>query len=72
MFVRTGVQPGGPLAEQEQENHIWISDQFLVSTKDFQRMVVHGNSIGATPQFETHRICVDSGTNDLGTSPPPS
>ena len=49
MFVRTGAQPEVPLAEKKQEVHIWINDQFLVSTKDFQRMVLHGNSIGATP-----------------------
>jgi serine/threonine protein phosphatase 1 len=61
LFVHAGVKPGVALEDQDAQDLIWIRDEFLGSTQDFGRMVVHGHSIGATPQIQTNRICVDTG-----------
>ena len=61
LFVHAGVKPGVALADQNAEDFLWIRDEFLGSRQDFGRMIVHGHSIGATPQIQINRICVDTG-----------
>ena len=61
LFVHAGVKPGVALEDQNVQDFLWIRDEFLGSTEDFGRMVVHGHSIGATPQIQSNRICVDTG-----------
>ena len=61
LFVHAGVRPGIALEDLDTQDFLWIRDEFLGSNEDFGRMVVHGHSIGATPQIQTNRICVDTG-----------
>lgn len=61
LFVHAGLKPGVPLAAQDARDQLWIRDEFLESDEDFGCMVVHGHSIGRTPQIQNNRICVDTG-----------
>ncbi len=61
LFVHAGIKPGVPLDEQDEEDLLWIREEFLDSDADFGHMVVHGH----TPEVETdvrpNRIGIDTG-----------
>ncbi len=61
LFVHAGIRPGVPLADQREEDVIWIRGKFLESTADHGHMVVHGHTIIPRPQFEKNRIGIDTG-----------
>jgi len=61
LFVHAGLKPGVPLEAQDVRDLLWIRDEFLESDENFGRVVVHGHSIGLTPQIQNNRICVDTG-----------
>ncbi len=61
VFVHAGLKPGVPLDQQREQDLLWIRDEFLSSTADFGRIVVHGHSISATPDVRRNRIGVDTG-----------
>ncbi len=41
-FAHAGVDPDRPLADQRREDLTWIRDKFLLSRKNFGKVVVHG------------------------------
>jgi Calcineurin-like phosphoesterase len=61
LFVHAGVRPGVALHEQKPEDLIWIRDDFLDSSEDFGRVVVHGHTPQRNPQTRTNRIGIDTG-----------
>jgi len=61
LFVHAGLRPGVPLAEQTPDDMMWIRDEFLSSTADHGRMVVHGHTIVTDPEIHANRIAVDTG-----------
>lgn len=61
LFVHAGLRPGVPLAEQREEDMIWIRGTFLSSTADHGKIVVHGHTIAPEPQVCTNRIGIDTG-----------
>lgn len=61
LFVHAGLRPGLPLDRQEQDDLIWIRDEFLDSDVDFGKLVVHGHSIVREPQLRPNRIGIDTG-----------
>jgi len=68
VFVHAGVRPGVPLADQQEEDVIWIRELFLNSTSDHGAVVVHGHTIRPEPEFRPNRIGIDTGayfTNNL-------
>lgn len=61
VFVHAGVKPGVPLAQQRDEDLLWIRDEFLSSNAEFGRIVVHGHTIAPVPDVRRNRIGIDTG-----------
>ena len=55
------MRPGVPLAEQREEDLLWIREEFTRSRANFGKTVVHGHSISERPELEKNRINVDTG-----------
>lgn len=60
-FAHAGVDPDRPLSDQRLEDLTWIRDRFLLSRRNFGKVVVHGHT--AQPEVESlpNRINVDTG-----------
>lgn len=65
-FVHAGIRPGIPLAEQSNEDLLWIREPFLASTKNHGCVVVHGHSVRMRPEILANRIGIDTGAYDTG------
>jgi serine/threonine protein phosphatase 1 len=59
-FVHAGVRPGIPLAEQADEDRLWIRREFLSSREDFGAFVVHGHTPALRPDIRPNRIGIDT------------
>ena len=59
-MVHAGVRPGVALADQAPRDLMWIRDDFLQSSADHGKVVVHGHSPGTEPQIRTNRIGLDT------------
>ncbi len=66
LFVHAGVRPGVALARQETRDLLWIRDEFLSSTADHGKIVVHGHSIVEAPEIRANRIAIDTGAFTSG------
>ena len=66
LFVHAGVRPGRPMEDQDETDLIWIRDDFLHSTADHGRVVVHGHSITHEPEIRPNRIGIDTGAYATG------
>ncbi len=60
-FCHAGVRPGVALARQSDEDLLWIRDEFLTSTADFGKLVIHGHTPAAEPEVRPNRINIDTG-----------
>lgn len=60
-FCHAGVRPGVALAQQNDEDLLWIRDEFLSSRADFGRIVVHGHTPVDAPDVRPNRINIDTG-----------
>jgi serine/threonine protein phosphatase 1 len=61
IFVHAGLRPGVPLAEQRDEDLLWIRDEFLECNDPFEAMVIHGHTITREPDIRRNRIGIDTG-----------
>jgi serine/threonine protein phosphatase 1 len=61
LFVHAGIRPGLPLRAQNPADLLWIRDEFLSSSADFGKIIVHGHSISARPDVQRNRIGIDTG-----------
>ncbi|WP_118136023.1 metallophosphoesterase family protein [Oceanicella sp. SM1341] len=61
LFVHAGIRPGVPLAEQEEQDLIWIRAPFLDSTDNHGFVVVHGHTPVDDIEVHQNRIAVDTG-----------
>jgi serine/threonine protein phosphatase 1 len=61
-----GVRPGIALERQAVEDLLWIRDEFLNSTMDFGRIVVHGHTPSERPEVLPNRINIDTGAFATG------
>jgi calcineurin-like phosphoesterase family protein len=66
-FVHAGIRPGIPLDDQRPEDLLWIRDEFLLSPRDFGKIIVHGHTITKTPDIRRNRIGIDTGAFASGT-----
>jgi serine/threonine protein phosphatase 1 len=66
LFVHAGIRPGVPLDRQAPDDLIWIRDEFLNSTADHGKVVVHGHSISEQPVLRPNRIGIDTGAFATG------
>jgi serine/threonine protein phosphatase 1 len=60
LFVHAGIMPGRPLADQVEQDLMWIRDDFLRSRADHGFIVVHGHTPRAAPEFRRNRIGIDT------------
>jgi serine/threonine protein phosphatase 1 len=61
LFVHAGLRPNRPIAEQVEEDLLWIREPFLSSTRDFGAIVVHGHTPRPEPEVRANRIGIDTG-----------
>ena len=60
-LCHAGVRPGVRLADQRDEDLLWIREPFLTSTADFGKIIIHGHSPVEQPEMTPNRINVDTG-----------
>ena len=65
-LCHAGVRPGVPLDNQRAEDLLWIRDEFLSSTVDFGKIVVHGHTPTQSPEVLANRINIDTGAFATG------
>ncbi len=65
-LCHAGVRPGVPLAQQSEEDLLWIRDEFLRSKMDFGKIVVHGHTPIEQPEVLPNRINIDTGAFATG------
>jgi serine/threonine protein phosphatase 1 len=65
-LCHAGVRPGVPLDRQESRDLLWIRGEFLTSSRNFGRIVVHGHTPVEQPQVLANRINIDTGAFATG------
>lgn len=60
-FCHAGVRPGVALEKQSGTDLLWIREEFLGSTADFGKLVVHGHTPVDHPDVRPNRINIDTG-----------
>ena len=65
-FVHAGIRPGVALEEQTEDDMIWIRDEFLESSSDHGKVIVHGHTITQTPELRDNRMGIDTGAFATG------
>ncbi len=66
VFVHAGLRPGVALERQSNEDMVWIREDFLHSTADHGRVVVHGHTISMEAESLPNRIGIDTGAYATG------
>jgi len=61
IFVHGGLKPGVPLAEQVEEDLLWVRGEFIVSTEDFGKRVIFGHTPFKRPLVMPNKIGIDTG-----------
>jgi len=65
-FVHAGVRPGVPLAEQQEQDLLWIRDDFLLHEDSFDKIIIHGHTAVTEPDIRPNRINIDTGAYASG------
>ena len=65
-LCHAGVRPGIPLAQQRDDDLLWIRSEFLLSKADWGKIVVHGHTPVEAPEIHPNRINVDTGAYITG------
>jgi serine/threonine protein phosphatase 1 len=60
-LCHAGVRPGVPLDRQDDDDLLWIREEFLNSRADFGKIVVHGHTPVHEPELRRNRINIDTG-----------
>lgn len=65
-FAHAGVKPDVDLEHQTEKDLLWIRHEFLSSSRDFGKIVIHGHT--PTPEIElrSNRINIDTGAFATG------
>jgi serine/threonine protein phosphatase 1 len=59
-LCHAGIKPGVPFDKQSADDLLWIRDEFLMSTMDFGKIVIHGHTPTQEPQVLSNRINIDT------------
>jgi Calcineurin-like phosphoesterase. len=65
-LCHAGVRPGVALECQSVDDLLWIRDEFLKSTVNFGKIVVHGHTPTERPEVLPNRINIDTGAFATG------
>ncbi|UWQ58550.1 serine/threonine protein phosphatase [Leisingera caerulea] len=60
-FVHAGIRPGVPLAQQHEDDLVWIRQPFHDHTGPHPKLVVHGHTPVEKPSHYGNRVNLDSG-----------
>ncbi|WP_136441420.1 metallophosphoesterase family protein [Pacificoceanicola onchidii] len=60
-FVHAGIRPGLPLSLQEEDDMLWIRDEFLTDQRNHGALVVHGHTPVDAPEMRINRLNLDTG-----------
>lgn len=61
IFVHAGIRPGFPMDAQDEDDLLWIRDDFLWHLGDHEAVVVHGHTPVEEPTHYGNRINIDTG-----------
>ncbi len=61
IFVHAGIRPGFPIEAQDEEDLLWIRDDFLWHLGDHEALVVHGHTPVDEPTHYGNRVNIDTG-----------
>ena len=61
LFVHAGIRPGVPLAEQTEDDLLWIRDPFLWHLGDHPWLVIHGHTPVTDAEHYGNRVNLDTG-----------
>jgi len=61
IFVHAGLRPGIPLAQQDEQDLIWIRGEFYDSGFDFGKTVIFGHTPFQKPLIQKNCIGIDTG-----------
>jgi serine/threonine protein phosphatase 1 len=67
LFVHAGIRPNVPIEQQDLEDLLWIRHEFLDSTQDHGKFIVHGHTPVPHPDIRRNRINIDTGAWRTGT-----
>lgn len=65
-FAHAGVRPGVALDRQDEQDLLWIRDEFLSYKGFFEKRIVHGHTPIQHPDVQPHRINIDTGAFATG------
>ncbi|MGB3243443.1 MAG: metallophosphoesterase family protein [Sulfitobacter sp.] len=60
-FTHAGIRPGIPLADQDEEDLLWIRKEFHVDTRMHPKLIVHGHTPVDAATHYGNRINLDTG-----------
>ncbi|NRB04555.1 MAG: serine/threonine protein phosphatase [Rhodobacteraceae bacterium] len=60
-FAHAGIRPGVPLADQTEEDLIWIRKEFHVATDAHPKLIVHGHTPTEQATHYGNRVNLDAG-----------
>lgn len=60
-FAHAGIRPGVPLLEQDEEDLLWIRQEFHNDSRDHGKLIVHGHTPVDAPRNYGNRVNLDSG-----------
>ncbi len=61
IFVHGGLKPGVSLADQVEDDLLWIRGEFITSEEDFGRRVIFGHTPFKQPLLMPNKIGIDTG-----------
>jgi len=65
-FVHAGVKPDVDLAHQTEKDLLWIRHEFLLSSQDFGKIIIHGHTPTSEIELRSNRINIDTGAFATG------
>ena len=60
-FVHAGVDPARRLADQLEQDLLWIRSEFLNYQNDFGATIVHGHTPSDVVEYHSNRVNIDTG-----------
>lgn len=66
VFVHAGIRPAVPLAEQEEDDLLYIREEFFEASRRLDRWVVHGHTPVDYPRIDGRRLDIDTGAFKTG------
>lgn len=66
VFVHAGLRPGVPLLEQEDDDLLYIREEFFEASRRLDRWVVHGHTPVDHPRIDGRRLDIDTGAFRTG------